>query len=583
MAVAQFNQNVRWKGPFKELVEGSLKKSYEMDDEAWARYWKEKGPSVDGAADQTGVDSKINQQAASLSGGIDDADEDMIEKSSAGQTTSMSRQRMVMQILQNRSINKGKTIDPPTGDEITALHKFFERPWFRRIWIVQEVALSRDILIQCGPRTIDWWVFELGYQIANKLKRASRMGSTTQRNIVYMGQLRAEVLSGEEQGSLQLLPLLVRFRRYFATDARDKVFALLGFTQTVLNDLGLRPHYDETLEEVYIDVARGFLLHLPRLEILWVPREDTESVKRRGLPTWVPDWSDTGPKPYPLAGTEQFQAGVDIGAALRIFKATSDSKPSVAFDGPRRLQLQGFIFDDIAEVAAACLLDEDNITFPLGSDSTDKSPGHQIAQWNKFFLDIQSYIAMLEEWKAFARINDTEARYPATNEDNFTVFARTAWTDMDKRHYLDDCKEWLDTVHHLGDLFEDVAPINTDIDDADELAEFFLKTMFPIMSKFDPAKMSKLQGSRDLKCCHVLSRRLARTKSGYLCLVPKEARVGDHVTLLQGGCTPSVLRKCAASVTDVGLGFELVGETYVHGIMYGEAWKQDRCHTITLV
>jgi hypothetical protein len=61
-------------------------------------------------------------------------------------------------------------------------------------------------------------------------------------------------------------------------------------------------------------------------------------------------------------------------------------------------------------------------------------------------------------------------------------------------------------------------------------------------------------------------RSLCVTTSGRICLTPSETRVGDSVAILYGGRTPYVLRP-------VGENFEFVGESYVHGLMKGEALK----------
>jgi hypothetical protein len=44
---------------------------------------------------------------------------------------------------------------PPLSDSIWAfVAKFWSRPWFRRLWIVQEAVLAKDILIVCGTDTV---------------------------------------------------------------------------------------------------------------------------------------------------------------------------------------------------------------------------------------------------------------------------------------------------------------------------------------------------------------------------------------------------------------------------------------------
>ena len=52
-------------------------------------------------------------------------------------------------------------------------------------------------------------------------------------------------------------------------------------------------------------------------------------------------------------------------------------------------------------------------------------------------------------------------------------------------------------------------------------------------------------------------------QTGYAGLVPGSPEVGDAICLLDGGCVPFILRKW-------GIGYRLVGECYIHGIMNGE-------------
>lgn len=63
------------------------------------------------------------------------------------------------------------------------------------------------------------------------------------------------------------------------------------------------------------------------------------------------------------------------------------------------------------------------------------------------------------------------------------------------------------------------------------------------------------------------------TKRGYFGLVPQRAQVGDHIVVLFGGYTPFVLREGRFTL-DGSLekqGWQFIGESYVHGMMDGEA------------
>jgi hypothetical protein len=64
-------------------------------------------------------------------------------------------------------------------------------------------------------------------------------------------------------------------------------------------------------------------------------------------------------------------------------------------------------------------------------------------------------------------------------------------------------------------------------------------------------------------CAH---RALFVTKRGYIGLAPWNARRGDAVAVLSGGRTPYLIRPWGSTSR-----YELVGESYVYGIMAGEA------------
>ena len=114
---------------------------------------------------------------------------------------------------------------------------------------------------------------------------------------------------------------------------------------------------------------------------------------------------------------------------------------------------------------------------------------------------------------------------------------------------------------------------NVEPDEQNFMALIF--AMVPVMQGLDPNEMKLLH---ELGCVHTLDRRLARTESGKLCLAPARTEVGDCVALLKGGRTPFILRAVAAEEE-----YTLVGEAYVHGMMYGEAWEPERCQELCLV
>jgi hypothetical protein len=64
---------------------------------------------------------------------------------------------------------------------------------------------------------------------------------------------------------------------------------------------------------------------------------------------------------------------------------------------------------------------------------------------------------------------------------------------------------------------------------------------------------------------------LATTERGYLGLVPEEAKVGDVVCCLLGSGVPFILREVNTGRGGEQRCFRLVGESYIWGLMEGEA------------
>ena len=71
---------------------------------------------------------------------------------------------------------------------------------------------------------------------------------------------------------------------------------------------------------------------------------------------------------------------------------------------------------------------------------------------------------------------------------------------------------------------------------------------------------------------YALGRRFFVSKDGYFGLAPPDAQEGDRIAVLFGVNVPFILRK-------IGLNYQIVGESYVHGLMNGEIVEMWRLGT----
>lgn len=174
------------------------------------------------------------------------------------------------------------------GREI--IQKFFARPWFRRVWVLQEALLARDVAVICGDRQVPWEALRI-------FKEYDQGG--TVRLVPYILSNRAskwvrDTEKDESKISRRLFNCLRESRGCEATDPRDQVYALLPLLMGDFLPQGnykplIEPDYSRTIAQVYTDLACRFL-NTPGigLELL---RAAFPSSNISDLPSWVPDWS----------------------------------------------------------------------------------------------------------------------------------------------------------------------------------------------------------------------------------------------------------------------------------------------------
>lgn len=162
---------------------------------------------------------------------------------------------------------------------ISSLQSFFQRPYFSRMWIVQEVALAKSLYIHCGNLNVLFSPFA-----GSPLSSILRLSCVP----AWLKFSRyKELLQGERLTGDHLFSLIIDTRACECSDPRDRLFALFGLIYTS-HEEHLIAEYSLTIEQVYTGIAaflakKGFTKEILRLA------NRTESVA--SLPSWVPDWA----------------------------------------------------------------------------------------------------------------------------------------------------------------------------------------------------------------------------------------------------------------------------------------------------
>jgi ankyrin repeat protein len=151
-------------------------------------------------------------------------------------------------------------VQPLLADESTLVDRqrnglisLLNRSWFKRVWILQEVANARSAKIMCGSRSVSARIFAIAPAL---------VGITPDPHC----QAVLDIMPGPSRKyswwtqNRDLHTLLLKFSGSEASDSRDIVYALLGISSDGLNTDILVPDYEKkTLEDVIHD-AIAFIL-----------------------------------------------------------------------------------------------------------------------------------------------------------------------------------------------------------------------------------------------------------------------------------------------------------------------------------
>lgn len=195
------------------------------------------------------------------------------------------------------------------------MEHFVSRPYFRRVWIIQELMACKEIVVMCGRWTHSAHLILLGCSFfasrvsyflrkENEEKEARDSmspGAVGSRQISWMLKLGLLIdmendrfvalflpqYSGAARTRVSLLDALKGARVAESSDPRDKVFALLNLCHDA-SALGIEPDYSAKTADVFQYTARALIQAGAGGRLLINASEHVSSLR---LPSWVPDWT----------------------------------------------------------------------------------------------------------------------------------------------------------------------------------------------------------------------------------------------------------------------------------------------------
>jgi hypothetical protein len=183
----------------------------------------------------------------------------------------------------------------------SALQALFARAWWSRIWIIQEVLLSREVIVKCGDKEIDFQQF---IDLALKESAMDTYGVHTDALWTWVPKMPffdifltlRHLQDRVARDSVPLSFWMGLTASFNSTLPRDKIYALLKLCRAS-DRKSIKVDYSDSERQVFKGITMYFLRNEGNLKVL---RRGQIEHKSLDLPSWVPDYSVDPNRPVPL-------------------------------------------------------------------------------------------------------------------------------------------------------------------------------------------------------------------------------------------------------------------------------------------
>jgi hypothetical protein len=511
----------------------------------------------------------------------------LVENSSRLQSPHSSEQEEAVQELND-------------GKKWAAVERLLLRPWWRRVWTLQEYIISPHFVFYCGTKSIS----RDHFRIASLSIYWCRLFKDTLITMfaVQSAWNRRRIYHWYHYGyQMSLLGLIAFGSDSKATDPRDRIYALLELTKD--QELVPKPDYNAEVSEVYSKLVKSFVETKTSLDIICFTHlfnhlSDAEPALKPTLPSWVPDWriptaafvvpimASQSARPY--IGNFRPLDKIPLGNNPVFYASAGTTLPDVRFsDGLRLLSCKGILVDYVDGIGGLKL-------------ARRNWAGNTEHLWDDCDWDVR-------DWEVHDYINSTSP----TNSPRGTLLAANLRT-QDKidpsvssaaveevlcclmlgredrylsRRVTPSHFYWDFKVFYMAATRNPLL-VPSQVVDWFQLNKFLLIRGHTLEELCESAErdigspamaadvnLSKLKTNIFLSRCNdttvSMARRLITTNEGHIGMGPCRVRKGDRICVLLGCSIPLILRLREGQPS-----YQVVGECYLHGFMDGEVLKE---------
>ena len=418
-----------------------------------------------------------------------------------------------------------------------ATQSLLEHEWFSRVWVVQEVAFAKDLLLRhSSDEEIHWET--LDRFVSGALQRSSspflftetnaaksRTGKDLKSNniisIRMMSNIRRQFHNSPDSQTLGLSLAMLLTAYLDSTEEKDRIYGLLGLTSEETKN-AVQVDYKKETRDVILTAARHSLLRettgMLALNMSWTPAtlEAREAFQRLNLPSWCPDWLTQGAERAPPCRGQRR-------AALHLIPNIRNIE-----NHPEQLLFRGFDLDSVLAVSREIPVLHSGV---LQSESSIQE-----------FIEMGIELCQKAPW----------SMYRQSPRDLF----------------------WCTILADSGEspAADKIRQLNRTLDNFKNNRSIWSPWMLPYSLEaydhyFEAGRVWDKIGRA------MVGRRFGLTEGGQTAIVPQDTAVGDRICVFFGAETPCVIRPKVGTIIELDKPNMLVGPCYVHGIMDGELAK----------